>query len=217
MFRRIAIALAFLLSPLLAQAQNTVTLGASVTSGNGSLSTVLTWATNPVIPTGTPCTASGDPGFTGPKPDHGTTTILISQSGTFTPSITCTFSGDSIVTFSWTPATKNTDNSNYTNPQNVRIKYIFAPTLDPNPTCIAGETCVDVPDPIALRPTMRTVTGIVQTGTLRAEAFHQNTNNAYSVPSNAATKVFTGSVPVTQSVTLTVNPLPGPPSAFGAI
>lgn len=63
---------------------------------------------------------------------------------------------------------------------------------------------------------MRTVTGIAQTGTLRGVATHVNLNGVESVVSNSATKVFQGNVPVTQTVTITVNPVPGPPSGFGA-
>lgn len=197
-------------------AQNTVTLGASVTSGNGQLTTDITWSTNPPLTTGTPCVASGHANWTGNKAGSGSQTVTISTSGTLPLSLTCTFPGTvGIAEFSWTPATTNTDGSNYVNRNFTRIRYTFNPTLpvSPLPACNAGGVvCVDVADDVTPRPTMRTVTGLTTVGTLRAVATHVNSVNAESAASNAVTKVFTGAVPVTQSVSITVNPVPNGPT-----
>lgn len=206
-------AVCLLASAAPALAQNTVTLTPSVTQGNGSITTDLTWSTNPALTTGTPCVASGHPSWTGPKAGSGSQTgIVISTSGTLNLVLTCTFPGDSIVTFTWTPPTQNTDGTNYANPKDVRIKYTFNATLTPGPSCGTGETCVDVPVP----QVMRTVTGISSTGTLRAAGFARNLLDVFSDASNVATKSFQGNVPVTQSVAITVNPKPQPLTGFGA-
>lgn len=217
--RSLALALALAGAALysgLAAAQNTVTLGASVTSGNGQLTTDITWSTNPPLTTGTPCVASGHANWTGAKAGSGSQTVTISTSGTLPLSLTCTFPGTvGIAEFSWTPATTNTDGSNYVNRNFTRLRYTFNPTLptNPLPACnTGGVVCVDVPDDVTPRPTMRTVTGLTTVGTLRAVATHVNSVNAESGASNAVTKVFTGAVPVTQSVSITVNPVPNAPS-----
>lgn len=204
-----------------ALAQNTVTLGASVTSGNGSLTTDITWSTNPPLTVGTPCVASGHTMWSGNKAGSGSQTITIAQSGTLPLSLTCTFPGQSIVEFSWTPATTNTDSSVYSNRGLTRIRHTFNATLPvtvPLPACnTGGVTCVDMDDSGTTRPTMRTVTGITQTGTLRAYATHLNANGVESAASNAVAKTFTGAVPVTQSVSITVNPVPNAPSNFAGL
>lgn len=205
---------------LSALGQNTVTLGASVTSGNGSITTDVTWSTNPPLTTGTPCVASGHTSWTGNKAGSGSQTITIAQSGTLPLSLTCTFPGQSIVEFSWTPATTNTDSSVYSNRGLTRIRHTFNATLpvSPLPACNAGGvTCVDMDDSGTTRPTMRTVTGITVTGTMRAFATHVNAAGVESGASNAATKAFTGAVPVTQSVSITVNPVPNAPGSFAGL
>jgi hypothetical protein len=191
-----------------ASAQSTVTLGASVTSGDGSITTDVTWSTNPPLTTGTPCQASGHTAWAGAKAGSGTQTITIATSGTLNLALTCTFAGDSIVTYTWVNPPQNTDGSAYTNPGIVRLKHTFAASLTAGPNCAAGETCTDVAQTPA-PTTVRTVTGITQTGTLRAIAYARNALNIFGAGSNVTTKVFTGSVPVSQSVAITVNPIPG--------
>lgn len=200
-----------------AEAQNTVTLGASVTSGNGSITTDITWSTNPPLTTGTPCVASGHPSWAGNKAGSGTQTITIATSGTLPLSIICTFPGDSIMTATWVNATTNTDSTPYTNRATTRLYWTFNATLptNPLPACnTGGVNCVNLDDSGASRPTMRTITGITQTGTARVVATHINSLGGESAASNGATKVFQGNVPVTQSVSITVNPLPGAPSTL---
>lgn len=197
-------------------AQNTVTLGASVTTGNGTLTTDVTWSTSPPLTVGTPCTATGSAQWAGMKAGSGTQSITIATSGTLSLALTCRFAGDSIVTFTWTNATQNTDATPYTNPKAVRLMYTFTP-LGPTAAWACGAdgvVCVDVPDAVGSRPTMRTVTGISATGSMSAVARHVNQTDGMSAPSNTAMKLFQGNVDVTQSVSLTVNPLPGAPSNF---
>lgn len=215
--RKYLLAPVLLLLALAAQAQMTVTLTPSVTQGDGSITTSLTWSTNPPLTTGTPCTASGDPMWTGPKAGSGgPISITILASGTLTLGLTCNFPGDSIATTSWTNPTKNTDNSNLTNLTNIRLKYTFNAALTSSPTAAAGETIVDVPQtPTPL--TVRTITGIASTGTFKVAGFAQNALGVFSDISGVATKMFTGNVPVTQSVMITVNPKPQSLTGIGVL
>jgi hypothetical protein len=113
------------------------------------------------------------------------------------------------MTVSWTNPTQNTDGSTYTNPDIVRLKWTFNPSLTTNPDiAAAGENHVDVSQSPATA--VRTITGITEQGTARVAGYARNTLGLFSVASNVATKVFQGSVPVTQSVAITVNPIPGP-------
>lgn len=201
-------------------AQNAVNVTPSVTQGDGTITTVISWSTTPALTSGTPCTASGHPQWTGPKAGSGTNPpITISTSGTLPISLTCNFPGDSIVTYTWTPSTTNTDGSAYTNRNLTRIRHTLNPTLatNPLPACNAGGVqCFDLNDAGATRPTMHTVTGITGVATARGFATHVNSNGVESVASNVGTKSFTGSVPVTTTVNITVNPVAAPPTGFGA-
>jgi len=190
------------------QAQNTVTLTPSITAGDGSVTIpTMSWVTAPLLTVGTPCQAAATPplsGWTGAKAGSGTVTNLgIPTSTRLT--LSCTFAGDSIVTFTWTLPTQNTDGSPYINPKLVRLKYTFNSNLTTNPAVAAsGETHVDAPHP----QLVKTVTGVASTGTLRANAYAQNTDNLFSVASVAVMKTFTGSVVVNQGVDITVRTIP---------
>lgn len=190
-------------------AQSTVTLTPSITSGDGTLVTDLSWSTSPPLTTGTPCTASSVPStpqWSGTKAGSGSVTGL-----TFTAdqrlTLVCTFPGTSIAEITWTNPTTNTNGTPYTNPSIVRLKHTFNPALTTNPAVAAsGETHTDVSQVPA--STMRTITGLTSVGTFRVAAYAQNTNGAFSAPSNSATKVFTGNVQVTQQVDLIVRSVP---------
>ena len=65
----IVAALALFAAPIFAQ---TVTLTPSVTSGAGSISTTLTWSTNPVAAS---CSAAGHASWTGAKGPSGSATL----------------------------------------------------------------------------------------------------------------------------------------------
>jgi hypothetical protein len=137
MKRIVLIAAALLALPV--AAQNTVTLTPSVTQGNGSITTDVSWSTNPPLTTGTPCTASGHPSWTGAKAGSGgPVSITIATSGTLNLGLTCAFPGASIIEFSWTNATQNTDSTPYTNRGITRLRYTFNATLPVAPTNFAG-------------------------------------------------------------------------------
>lgn len=198
-----------------ASAQNTLTFSASTTTGDGSVVPALTWSTSPAAAS---CAASGAPNWTGTKAASGTETLAaISSSSTY--NLVCTWPGESIVTFSWNNPTTNTDSSPYTDPKLVRIKHTFDATAAltlPTAPCAGVVVCTDVPQ-TPTPATMRTVTGISQTGTLRALALAINQRDVAGGPSNASSKVFTGNVTVNRSVGITVNPVPGVITGFGAL
>lgn len=211
LYARAVLLLALVASPYFAFGQNTVTLTPSVTAGDGTLVTNISWSTTPALTVGTPCLAGGDGvGWNGAKAGSGTVGPLTFTADTHLI-LSCTFPGDSIATFSWTPAPLNTNGTPYTNGKDVVVRYTFNATVSTGPTPVAGETEVTSPVP----NTMKTVTGITQTGTLRAVGFSRNVNNSMSVASTPpAVKVFTGNVVVNQAVDLTVRSVPNGPGAF---
>lgn len=195
-------------SAVLAQTPS-VTFSASTTTGDGTLTTDLTWSSTPALP-GTPCAASGlAPQWQGAKAASGTLTgLTISTSGTLNLTLTCTFPADTSLTVNWTNPTQNTDGSPLTNLSNVRIKYGFVGAISSNPAAAAGETMVDVAQtPTPTTTLTRTITG---TGTLHVAGLAQNSQGVWSsLTMPDATKVFTGSAnPIQKTVTLTINPKP---------
>ena len=95
------------------------------------------------------CTATGAPEWGGTKAGSGTQELTLASSVTL--NLECVWPGDSIVEFSWTPATQNVDDTPYTDPHIVRIKYTFNEQLAGGPdvcTTASGDVCVDVDDPI---------------------------------------------------------------------
>lgn len=203
----LAIALSVLSAP--AFAQSTVTLTPSITAGDGTLTTNILWSTSPALTTGTPCVAGStptNPQWDGAKAGSGSVTgLTFTQNTRIT--LSCTFPGDSIVTFTVTPPTQNTNGTPYTNPKSTRIKYTFNPTISTAFDPVVGETAIDLPTP----QVMRTVTGITQVGTMRAVGFAVNTADMFSAPSAVATKEFRGSFAVNQGVDLTVRSIPNSP------
>ena len=92
-----------------------ITLTAAATSGVGQVTPVLTWST---VPAATGCVGSG--GWSGNKGASGTESLpAITTSATY--NLTCTWSTGSgtsnRVTLRWTPPTKNTDGTDYTDPK----------------------------------------------------------------------------------------------------
>lgn len=203
-----------------AEAQMTVTMTPSITSGDGTLTIpTMTWSTNPPLTTGTPCTATATPAtaqWSGAKAGSGS----VSNLGPFTAdqrlTLACGFPGDSIVTYSWIPPTTNTNGTPLTDLSGYRIKQTFNAALTTDPlVAAAGETHIDV----AAGQTMRTVTGVTNVGTLRASMFARagaDPSPRWSAPSNSATKVFTGTVTVTQQVDLVVRSVPNAATGFTA-
>jgi hypothetical protein len=113
-FRRIALGVLFgalLLAAVLpasaAAPEPTVTFGASVTNGNGTLTTRLTWSTSPAAAS---CTASGAEDWNGAKPAAGELDLpAITLSGTYTLTLACTWPADTSARLSWEAPTQYTD------------------------------------------------------------------------------------------------------------
>lgn len=185
----------------------TVTLTPSVTSGNGSIATTLTWSTTPAASS---CTASGHASWTGSKAASGTQALPpITLSGTYALSLACTWPGDSTATVEWTPPTTNTDGS-------ALAKCATADTAGPclayfqvyrrlnNADLSSGAEMVQARNPNAVS---QPFTGL-GAGTHYFGVEAVNGNNVASVLSNVASKVITSAVTRTESVNITVNPKP---------
>lgn len=207
--KRAILAVALLLCAMGAQAQNVVNFNVSNAISGVTATPTLTWST---VPAATQCVASG--GWSGTKGSSGTE-VQPSTTASKTYTLSCDFPGTpSIVTFQWVPATQNDNSSAYSDPKTTRIKYTFGPTAPTAVDACGGQiVCVDVDDTTTPRPSMKSVTGVTQTGTLRAIAMHINQQNLPSAASNAATKVFTAPVTVGQTVLVT---FPGAPGSFQA-
>lgn len=203
MLRTLTLLCALLVASLAAAQTNTLTFTAATTTGDGSVVPALTWSTTPAA---TGCNATGPANWAGVKAAAGTVTLpAITVNATYV--LTCTWSPDTIATLTWTNPTKNTDGSNYTNPQDLWLKYRYgAGTLDVATSCSAPVTCVVIIPPTS---TMRSVTGFTTAGTVNFAMFARNTLGVVSDPSMVASKTFTGiGDMVTRSVAITVNPKP---------
>jgi hypothetical protein len=209
MLKKILIAANLLAIASLAHGQ-TVTLTPSVTSGNGSINTTLTWSTTPAA---TSCTASGHASWTGPKAASGTQALpAITMSGSYNLTLACTWPGDARAVISWIRPTTNTDGS------------ALAQCAVPVPTsggCLAGfrvfkATAASMASPEMVPvnvPSAQTYTwnNINPAGTYYFAVEAVNANGVPSALSNVASKVITSSVSRSESVTITVNPVPSAP------
>ena len=189
-----------------AYAQSTLSFSADTTSGNGELTPVLTWSTSPPA---TSCQASGQ--WSGTKAAAGSETLpVITSSATY--NLSCIWPGDSIATLTWVNPTKNTDGSDYTDPDHTLIKWRMGAGPLASSACGGPVSCVEVEAPMSIR----TITGINSTGEFRTVAFAVNQNGMQSEASNLASKSFTGNVTVVESVGLVVNPVPMAPTNLAA-
>lgn len=172
------------------------TLTPSVTSADGQLVTQLTWES-----THSNCEASGLPSWEGPKPSSGTVQLpAITMSGTYTLALACSTPPSLSAVLSWDNPTTNTDGSAYTNAAGTRIAY--------GTRADALVQVVEIPNPNIDTYTLDGLTpGEWFFG---AKAF--NTNGTESVLSNLVTKVTSAGGSEVERVTLTVNPIPGPPT-----
>lgn len=197
--KRILLGTLFALFAPLALAQNTLSLDVGV---NGDGQVEVTWSTSPAADS---CVATGDWSATGPS---GTQTLTrISATSTF--GMDCSWQGDSLATLSWTNPTQNTDDTSYDHSTGETV--IVWSQND-----ISGLSCYDA-DTVntTTRPgdeTMHTVTGL-DPGAWNFAAFAMNSMGVCSEISNVATKTTSGSVQVSDSVTLRV---PGSPSNLDA-
>jgi len=190
----------------------TVTLTPSVTSGNGSITTTLTWATNPAA---TSCTASGHASWTGTKAASGTQTLpAITMSGSYSLTLACTWPGDTTATVRWTAPTTNTDgsalakcaSSTSTGPCLAKFHvYRAACAGFPTGACTPEMTPANNPN-----ATSQQFTGLAP-GTHFFGVEAVNGDGVPSVMSNVASKTISGTTTRTESVTITVNPKPSPP------
>lgn len=171
------------------------TFTASTTSANGSLATTLTWSSDRAS-----CTASGSPEWTGAKAASGTLALpAITMSGTYTLTLACSSPADDKATLSWTAPTKNTDGSTYSNPKSTVIVYgASVGALTQSQTVLAPATTT------VIRP--------LTPGTWHFAAKAVNADNVESALSATVSKVITGAVTDTETVTLTVNPIPNAPT-----
>lgn len=194
-----------------------VTFGASVTNANGSLTTTLTWSTNPVA---TSCVAAGHPSWTGTKAASGTQVMPpITLSGTYTLTLTCTRTGDSTLNIGWNPPTTNTDGTTYMNP-GVPAYFVKWAT--------GGESAVSSAPASQTRSIAgSTTTSTVVTGVAPGDWYVgvQACNNATppvcsdwgtkKSDGTAAHKALTATVQDSGSITLTINPIPNSPGNVG--
>jgi hypothetical protein len=188
----------------------TVTLTPSVTSGNGSLSTSLTWSTTPAAAS---CTASGHASWTGTKAASGTLALpAITLSGSYNLTLACTWPGVTGTTITWVSPTTNTDGSNLPKCANADapgncLAFFHVYRRVGSPDLSTGAEVTPVRDPNA---TSRAYTALgAGTHYFAVEAF--NGNGVPSVLSAVTTRVITAAVTRTESVTVTVNPKPNPP------
>lgn len=120
---RVALAALFLIpSFLLAQTAPTgsFTLSTQV-NANGTLTPTLTWSTTPAASN---CTASGDAAWTGTKAASGTQTLAAFP--VTTPkayALMCNWPGSTQALLTWTPPTRNTDDTPLTNLAGYRINW----------------------------------------------------------------------------------------------
>lgn len=185
----IIIALLFSVVPI---AHADTTFGASATTANGELTTTLTWES-----TLASCEGSGHPAWDGPKATSGTHELpTIALSGTYTLTLTCSSPEDRTATLRWRNPTENTDGTPYTNPAGTKIFYGRAD----------GElsNTISVMDPAATTYTIEDLAPGEWLFAVRAV----NTYGVESALSSVKSKVTREGSTESESVTLTVNPVP---------
>lgn len=175
-----------------AQGAGQITFTAQNTTGNGSVTPVLTWTTTPAA---TSCVASGS--WTGTKAASGTQTLpAITQSATY--NLACTWP-NSTLTVSWTPATTNTDTTAYTDAKAVRVYWN-----------VEGSTTAPSSRDV-LVPATSTTLGALPPASYVVTASSVNQLNVESVKTNPVA-VTLSSASATKSIGITVNPIPMPPT-----
>lgn len=168
------------------------TFGASATTANGELTTTLTWES-----TLSSCVGSGHPAWAGPKTSSGTQELpAITMSGTYSLTLTCSSPDDRSAKLTWENPTENTDGTAYTNHAGTRIHYGRSAS-------VLAQT-VDVMDPAATTHTIENLDLGEWFFAVRAV----NSNGAESALSNVAAKTMREGSTESESVSLTVNPVP---------
>lgn len=193
-FASLAIALlllALLPSPASAQVAGTLTFSAQNTSGNGTVTPVLTWSTSPAAAS---CAASGD--WTGPKAASGSETLApISSSKSYV--MTCTWNDDK-ATLRWVAPTTRSDGSPLTNLASFKIYYGQALDQLTLVKSVSDPTSVQrVIQPLAAGTWFFGITVVDAAG-------------LESALSAVVSKVL-GAANASRSIGITVNPLPNAP------
>jgi Fibronectin type III domain. len=177
----------------LPEARAATTFASSVTAADGELATTLTWEST--LPS---CTASGHPDWDGPVSSSGTKTLpTITLSGTYTLTLTCTSPEDRSARLTWQLPTQNTDGTPYTNHALTRIHYGRSATNLNQTAEVAGNATTHTVENLDL-------------GTWYFAVSAVNTNGTASALSNVASKTMRAGSSESESVTLTVNPIPAP-------
>lgn len=183
----------FLVLSAPALAQNTIVFTAEATTGIETVTPVLTWDT---IPLADGCVASGD--WSGAKGGAGTETLPpITADATY--NLECQWL-DVTATLSWTAPTQNTDGTALVDLAGFKIYY--------------GQTqsgpydnIIDLVDPLATTHVIEPLSS----GNWFFVATAYNAADIESVVSNEAMKNL-GLIGVTDSIGITINARPGPPS-----
>lgn len=195
-----------LLAAVSARAQTSPTLvfTSSVSIANGKLDTTLTWST---VPVATSCTAGGTPtAWTGAKQPSGSFVLpTITHSGTYTPTLTCVWSAVSTLQLTWVPPTQNTDGTTLADLASYNVYY----GQGTNPSLLTTK--------VSVAKTITTWTSSpLAPGVWSGYVTAMNASGAESANSNIASKTIAASTNDTESITLTVNPIPNAPSSVTA-
>lgn len=188
--------LPLLLLAMPVSAQHIVSFTAEITSGVETVVPVLTWDTTPLADA---CIASGD--WTGSKGPSGTETLPAISSGA-TYNITCEWL-DVSATLTWTAPTENTDGTPLTDLTGFKLKYGMS---QGGPY----DNVVDIPDPNETTHVVSPLAG----GNWFFVATAYNAIGTESDVSNESMKNL-GLIAASESVGITVNPKPSPPTNLG--
>ena len=191
--------LALVSSAAIAQTTPSITFTANVTTGNGSVTPVLTWSTTPAAQS---CTASGD--WTGTKAASGTQTLAaITKSATY--NLSCSWPGQSSITVKWTPPTTNTDGSALTDLAGYKVYYGTSSTMSNNQVKdVTGGT------------TTQTVLSPLVAGTWYIVASAYNAAGVESDKTAIISKTLSASASTSKTVGIVVNPVPSAPTNLTA-
>lgn len=182
-----------------------VKFNAATTTGNGAVTPVLTWCTELTATSGSTCgtsgpaqscTASGS--WTGTQPVAGTATLAaIQKSATYV--LTCSWSGGQKTTVQWTPPTQNVDGSSLANLSGFVVNWGTSATTMTNTVSVPGAAVAS------------TQIGPLSAGSWFGCVAAVNSANVQSVCSNPFNWAVTN-LSAAQSVSITVNAQPNPPT-----
>jgi hypothetical protein len=180
-----------------------VNFGSSVTAANGSLKTTLTWSTVPAV--GVTCVATGTPTtWAGAKPSAGTFDLpVITQSGSYSPTLTCTLAVDNTMQFDWAAPVANTDGTTLTDLSGFNLYW--GTGVDPS-TLLTKQV---------LAAGARTwTTSVLAPGTYSGYLTAITTHGAESDGSRpiVSKTIKVAATPVSESIPLTVGAKPNPPT-----